>query len=86
VVPSRDGGINLIALRAPERELLSSIEPRQRDVLARCRAYFGEALAVLEVSSDIDSLAVDRWPLAEVAMAVLPPRFHDHVTRPPPIA
>jgi hypothetical protein len=86
VVPSRDGGINLIALRAPERELLSSIEPRQRDVLTRCRAYFGDALAVLEVSSDVDSLAVERWPLAEGFAPVLPPRLYDHVTRPPPIA
>ena len=68
VVPARDGGINLIALRAPERELLASIEPRQRDVLARCRAYFGDGLVVLDASSDIDSLAVDRWPLAEVTL------------------
>ena len=84
VQPARDGGINLIALRAPERELLSSIQPRQRDVLQRCRAYF-DSLIVLEVSSDIDSVAVDRLPLAEVPFAVplLRPR-QSHTTRPPP--
>ncbi|MEK6374499.1 MAG: DUF2064 domain-containing protein [Acidobacteriota bacterium] len=84
VVPARDGGINLIALRAPERELLSTIEPRQRDVLQRCRAYFG-SLIVLEVSSDIDSFAVDGLPLADVPMAVVALRPNrGHTIRPPP--
>ena len=55
VAPARDGGINLIALRAPERALLSTIRPRGRDVFERCAAYFGEALAVLDVASDIDA-------------------------------
>jgi glycosyltransferase A (GT-A) superfamily protein (DUF2064 family) len=84
VEPARDGGINLIALRAPERELLSSIQPRQRDVLQRCRAYF-DSLIVLEVSSDIDSFAVDRLPLTEVALPVVSARpIYRHTTRPPP--
>lgn len=84
VQPSQDGGINLIALHAPERELLSAIQPRQRDVLQRCRAYF-DSLIVLEVSSDIDSFAVGRLPLAEVAMTIIARRPHcRHTTRPPP--
>ena len=84
VEPSEDGGINLIALHAPERALLSAIRPRQRDVLARCRAYFA-SLVVLEVSSDIDSLDVDGWPLAEApAWVDLPRSRQRHFTRPPP--
>jgi len=84
VQPARDGGINLIGLRAPERELLSAIQPRQRDVLQRCRAYF-DSLVVLEVSSDLDLFAVDRLPLAEVPMAVVDLRPHrSHTIRPPP--
>jgi hypothetical protein len=84
VQPALDGGINLIALRAPERELLSAIQPRQRDVLQRCRAYF-DSLIVLEVSSDLDSFAVDRWPLAEVRSAIpfLRPQRQQTI-RPPP--
>jgi hypothetical protein len=85
VVPAQDGGINLIALRAPERALLSTIRPRQRDVLARCRAYFS-SLVVLDVSDDIDSFAVDCWPLAEATAWVdLPSSRRRHVTRPPPV-
>jgi glycosyltransferase A (GT-A) superfamily protein (DUF2064 family) len=86
VVPACDGGINLIALRAPERQLLWAMAPRQRDVLQRCRAYF-DSLIVLEVSSDIDSFTVDCWPLAEMPAEVVLPRHHRrHVTRPPPPA
>jgi len=84
VVPALDGGINLIALRAPERELLASIEPRQRDVLARCRAYFGDGLVVLEESSDIDSLAVRRWPLAEVTLRGARTPVRRRASRAPP--
>jgi hypothetical protein len=84
IEPSDDGGINLIALRAPERELLSSIRPRQRDVVERCRAYFS-SLVVLDVSTDVDSLAVGCWPLAETPRHVdLPPSRRRHLTRPPP--
>jgi hypothetical protein len=83
VQPADDGGINLIALRAPERALLSSIKPRQRDVIQRCRAYF-DSLVVLGGAPDIDSLAVRRWPLAEASSPILPPRLHDHLPRPPP--
>ena len=84
VEPSNDGGINLIALRAPERELLSAIRPRQRDVVERCRAYFA-SLVVLDVSSDIDSFAVGCWLLAETPRHVdLPASRRRHFTRPPP--
>jgi hypothetical protein len=84
VEPSDDGGINLIALHAPERELLSAIRPRQRDVVERCRAYFS-SLVVLDVSSDVDALAVGCWPLAEAPRHVdLPPSRRRHFTRPPP--
>ena len=85
VQPADDGGINLIALHAPERALLSTIQPRQRDVLQRCRAYF-ESLTVLDGAPDVDSLAVGCWQLAEVTVPVLAPRLHDRFTRPPPIA
>ena len=84
IEPSDDGGINLIALHAPERELLSTIRPRQRDVVARCRAYFS-SLVVLDGGSDVDSLSVERWPVAEVPFGVdLPPSRQRHFTRPPP--
>ncbi len=84
IEPSDDGGINLIALHAPERELLSALRPRQRDVVERCRDYF-DSLVVLAVVSDIDSLTVDRWPLAEAAWHIdLPRSRRRHFTRPPP--
>ena len=83
IEPSDDGGINLIALRAPERELLSAIRPRQRDVVERCRAYF-DSLVVLAAVPDVDALAVGCWPLADVVVPVLPDRFHDLFVRPPP--
>src|SRR5262249_27752553 len=85
IQPADDGGINLIALHATERALLASIRPRQRDVLARCRAYFS-TLIILDAAPDTDAFAVCRWPLAEAVVPVLPARYHDHVTRPPPIA
>jgi glycosyltransferase A (GT-A) superfamily protein (DUF2064 family) len=84
VEPAQDGGINLIALHAPERALLSALQPRQRDVLERCRAYF-DSLVVLDVSSDIDSYAVDRLPVAEMSPGVpfLRPQRQKTI-RPPP--
>lgn len=84
VVPARDGGINLIALRAPDRELLASLHPRQRDVLARCVAHFGDALVVLEGSEDVDSLAVDGWPLSEAVLRGAPASIECFTTRAPP--
>ena len=83
---ARDGGINFIALRAPERELLSSIAARQRDVLARCRAYF-ETLVVMPASPDIDTVADLAEPLvySSIALPVIPARpLRRHTTRPPP--
>ena len=84
VQPADDGGINLIALRAPERALLASIRPRQRDVLERCRAYF-DSLLVLDAAPDVDSMTVGGWPLADVVATVLPPRARDLIIRPPPL-
>jgi hypothetical protein len=86
VQPADDGGINLIALRTPERALLSTIRPRQRDVVARCRAYFGPSLVVLGGAADVDSFAVRRWSLVEAPSIELPPRLHDYFIRPPPPA
>ena len=83
VEPSDDGGINLIALRAPERALLAAIRPRQRDVIERCRAHF-DSLVVLDGASDVDGLPVGCWPLAEVVPFALSACPRDQVTRPPP--
>ena len=83
VQPADDGGINLIALRTPHRALLATIRPRQRDLLARCRAYF-DSLIVLDAAADVDGLAVGCWPLAEHVAPMLPPRAHDLFIRPPP--
>jgi hypothetical protein len=85
VQPADDGGINLIALHAPERALLATIRPRQRDVVERCRAYFA-SLIVLDGAPDIDSLVVRRWPLAEAVLPVLASRAHDLLIRPPPVS
>lgn len=87
VVPARDGGINLIALRAPERQLLWAIAPRQRDVLDRCRAYFGDSLTVLPESSDFDSVVDVLLPFGGAGLRVALRRLRRrHVTRPPPPA
>ncbi len=85
VGPARDGGINFIALRAPEIELLSSIEPRQRDLLARCRAYF-DSVFVFGVSIDVDACGFQQpVDIGPPAARVIPSRFpRRHTTRPPP--
>jgi glycosyltransferase A (GT-A) superfamily protein (DUF2064 family) len=86
VQPADDGGINLIALHAPERALLAAIRPRQRDVVERCRAYFA-SLIVLGSAPDIDSFAVGRSSFAEaVSWVELPRPYSRHITRPPPMA
>jgi glycosyltransferase A (GT-A) superfamily protein (DUF2064 family) len=54
VAPARDGGLNLIGLRTPAVEFLSSVRPRQRDLLQRCRDFF-PSIFVLPAVSDIDS-------------------------------
>jgi len=56
IAPARDGGVNLIGLCAPERELLSTFTIRDRHLAKRCRAYF-RTLDELPLSSDIDTLA-----------------------------
>jgi glycosyltransferase A (GT-A) superfamily protein (DUF2064 family) len=49
VAPARDGGVNLIGLRAPAAELLSAIELRRPCIDAFAAAH------VLEVVTDVDS-------------------------------
>lgn len=56
IAPSRDGGVNLIGLAAPHRELLESIRPRERDLVSRCRAAF-ERLVIVEGARDVDDTA-----------------------------
>ena len=83
VEPAEDGGINLIALRAPERVLLSSIRPRQSDVLERCRAYF-DTLVVLSSVADTDQYVPERyeWISEELPVGQVAPS--QPTARPPP--
>ena len=83
VQPADDGGINLIALRAPHRALLANIRPRQRDLLARCRAYFA-SLLVLGSAPDVDGFVVGSSWFVEPTATVRAPRAHDLFIRPPP--
>jgi glycosyltransferase A (GT-A) superfamily protein (DUF2064 family) len=55
IAPARDGGVNLIGLRSPARELLSTFAVRDPRIADRCRRFF-DALEELAPSSDIDSL------------------------------
>ncbi|HEY6893851.1 MAG TPA: DUF2064 domain-containing protein [Rhodanobacteraceae bacterium] len=55
IAPARDGGVNLIGLNAPARDLLVTFRPRDRHVAARCRAYFAR-LGELPVTRDIDTV------------------------------
>ena len=57
VGPARDGGIYLIGLTSPERNLFRSIRQRQNDVMDLCREYFDGEIAVLPTASDFDSSA-----------------------------
>ncbi len=55
VAPARDGGLNLIGLRSPDFEFLSTIRLRERHLLQRCRDFF-PSIFILPIVSDIDSL------------------------------
>jgi glycosyltransferase A (GT-A) superfamily protein (DUF2064 family) len=55
VAPARDGGLNLIGLRSPAFEFLSTIRLRERHLLQRCRDFF-PSIFILPIVSDIDSL------------------------------
>ena len=55
--PARDGGIYLLGLTRPDRDLLEGIKPRQHDVVEHCRRFLrGSTLLLLPVVSDLDSL------------------------------
>jgi len=57
VGPSRDGGVSLLALGAPDADLLRAVGPRQRRVaerLRRCLESRGRSIAWIETTSDID--------------------------------
>jgi hypothetical protein len=84
VRPADDGGVNLIALHAPERALLETIRPRQRDVVDRCRAYF-QSLVVLSSAPDMDAVE-PWWSASQSSRRALLPCVHDHFIRPPPMA
>ena len=53
ISPSRDGGINCIALVAPEADLLAQFTPRRRDLVRLCARYF-RRLAVVGGTIDLD--------------------------------
>jgi glycosyltransferase A (GT-A) superfamily protein (DUF2064 family) len=55
VAPAHDGGLNLIGLRRPAFEFLSTIGLRDRDLLRRCRIFF-PSIFILPTVSDVDSL------------------------------
>jgi hypothetical protein len=55
IAPARDGGVNLMGLCAPARDLLLTFRPRDRHVAARCRRYFAR-LHELPVARDIDTI------------------------------
>jgi len=55
VVPAHDGGLNLIGLRSPAFEFLSTVRLRDRDLLRRCRSFF-PSIFILPAVSDVDSL------------------------------
>ena len=53
--PATDGGIYLIGLRCPERQLLRSIRQGQSNVMDACREYFRGDITVLATVPDLDS-------------------------------
>jgi glycosyltransferase A (GT-A) superfamily protein (DUF2064 family) len=93
IAPSYDGGVNLIGLCHPARDLLITFAQRNRHIAARCRAYFG-AVDELPVARDIDSLddfyeALREERLPPVAVRLKPAhalRAAATITRAPPIA
>jgi glycosyltransferase A (GT-A) superfamily protein (DUF2064 family) len=66
IAPARDGGVNLIGLRSPARELLSTFALRDPRIADRCRRFFG-VVEELPLASDIDSLEHVRAARRETA-------------------
>jgi len=93
IEPARDGGINLIGLCAPARELLSTFAVGDPTIADRCRAFF-DSLVEFPTSSDIDTLQDFYDALCEerpqpVAGRLKPARTqiaNASVSRAPPIA
>ncbi|HJT16151.1 MAG TPA: DUF2064 domain-containing protein [Thermoanaerobaculia bacterium] len=90
IAPARDGGVNLIGLCAPARDLLLTFRPRDGHVAARCRRYFAH-LHELPVARDIDTIhdfnaAVCEDRLQPVAGRLKPVRTHfaRRISRAPP--
>jgi glycosyltransferase A (GT-A) superfamily protein (DUF2064 family) len=71
IAPSCDGGLNLILLQAGDVALLLTFARGARDLVGRCRDYFGDALHLLAPAHDIDS----RDSLAAVSTEVAWRRF-----------
>lgn len=71
IAPARDGGVNLIGVGLDELAFLAAIVPRQRDLVARCRAHF-EQLVVLEETVDVDDDASLRLVLDDGIIVPLP--------------
>jgi len=55
IAPARDGGVNLIGLSSPARDLLLTFRPRDPRVAQRCREYFTNCYE-LPVARDIDTI------------------------------
>jgi len=53
ISPSRDGGINCIALLAPEPDLLVQFTPRRRDLVQLCARHLAQ-VAIVRGTIDVD--------------------------------
>ena len=78
IAPARDGGVNLIGLRSPARQLLSTFAVRDSRIADRCRRFFDE-VEELAPSSDIDSLEHLRAAQHETAWR----EFYELLREPP---
>jgi len=92
IAPARDGGVNLIGLCAPARDLLLTFRARDPRVAQRCREYFAN-LRELPVARDVDTIhdfyaATCEDRLQPVAGRLKPARTQaaPSVSRAPPIA
>ena len=54
IAPARDGGVNFIGLKSPNRPLLEQLAPHRRDLVALCREHLRDVV-VLETTTDVDS-------------------------------
>jgi len=55
VAPAHDGGVNLLGLRSPSRDLLLKFAIGDVKIADRCRAFFSD-LVEMPAASDIDSI------------------------------